>query len=171
MEPGGKLEGETQKSFEAFCIYREEKTLEKTRKKLGKCSGYMRQLEDWSRKYGWVRRSEEWQDYLDAKIRKEYENKKLRWVKQEEQICDTVIGMALSALKEKSASEMSHSEILSYLKEGMDRRSRLTKTDVNIQIGITSTAWDELTIEELRALAGFDEKSLNAPGSSDQSEP
>lgn len=128
-EPGGRIEGETRKAYEAFVVYRSEKslskTMEKLREKYGKSRANLSVLEKWCSRYSWVERLQEWEDYLDAKAREEMVRKRRKWAQEEEQICSSVMSRGLSALKSKNPEDMGFSEILSYLREGMDRRRRL----------------------------------------------
>lgn len=55
-------------AFNAFKTYRDmgaSRTLEKTREKLGKVSGYMRVLEVWSSTHGWVERAAAYDTHMD----------------------------------------------------------------------------------------------------------
>lgn len=55
-------------AFNAFKTYRDmgaSRTLEKTREKLGKVSGYMRVLEDWSSTHRWVERAADYDAHMD----------------------------------------------------------------------------------------------------------
>ena len=66
----GRQEEETRKAFACFEVYRNmlpiERSLAKVRQKLGRKTGYIRQLEKWSSKYGWVRRAVEFDAYTDS---------------------------------------------------------------------------------------------------------
>jgi len=65
-----RQEEETRKAFACFEVYRNmlpiERSLAKVRQKLGRKTGYIRQLEKWSSKYGWVRRAVEFDAYTDS---------------------------------------------------------------------------------------------------------
>ena len=67
---------ETAKSYQVFCRYRDmgsDRSLEKARLSLGKNSGYLRHLHEWSSKYKWVSRANAYDDYLEQKTRLEWE--------------------------------------------------------------------------------------------------
>jgi hypothetical protein len=59
---------ETLRAFGAFCIYRDlgaDRSLSKVREKLGRRSGYDRQLQEWSSQYNWVYRVGKYDEHLD----------------------------------------------------------------------------------------------------------
>lgn len=63
------IDGETRKSHEAFCIYRDmglDRSLKKVRLQLGRPEGYQRTLELWSRKYQWVLRVRAYDQHLES---------------------------------------------------------------------------------------------------------
>lgn len=65
-QPWERQPGETSKAYEAFCVYRDmglSRSVVKVGKDLGKAA---RTVEDWSRKYNWVQRTEAW-DSIPAK--------------------------------------------------------------------------------------------------------
>lgn len=65
-----RLEGETDKAYKMFLLYLElghQRTIEKVRFKIGKTTGYTRQLEKWCSKYNWVQRVRDYDDYLATK--------------------------------------------------------------------------------------------------------
>ena len=128
-EPGGRIDGETRKAYEAFMIYRSEKTLSKTmdklREKYGKSRANLSVLEKWCSKDRWVERLQEWEDDLDAKARDEMVKKRRKWEQEEEQIASLRIATALQSLKEKNKKDMSFNDISIYLEKGIDIRHRL----------------------------------------------
>lgn len=98
-EPWERQEGETTKAFYAFTIYRDldhKRTLSKT------CTNYMettsrtrsclRTIGGWSTKFGWVKRAQAYDDYVDALIREESEK-----AVKEMQKRHLTLGMALQA--------------------------------------------------------------------------
>ncbi len=59
--------GETPPAFKAFVEFRDlgrGRTLEATRHKLAKGSGYNRHLQDWSQRWRWAERSNDWDQHL-----------------------------------------------------------------------------------------------------------
>ena len=70
-----RVERETQKGFEAFCIYRDlgaSRSLQKVSDKLGKS---LRLIKKWSSHNGWVKRTTAYDDYMDRKARGVVEGK------------------------------------------------------------------------------------------------
>ena len=70
-----RVEGETQKGFEAFCIYRDlgaSRSLQKVADKLEKTP---RLIKKWSSQNGWVKRTTAYDDYMDRKSRGVVESK------------------------------------------------------------------------------------------------
>ena len=65
-----RQEGETLRAFACFEIYRNmlpvERSLVKVRQQFGRKTGYLRQLEKWSSKYAWVRRSQDFDAYTNS---------------------------------------------------------------------------------------------------------
>lgn len=66
-------EGESGKAYSAFVSYLKlgDRSLAKLAEKLGKSSGYTRQLQTWSSLYEWVRRTEAWDANIAAEALKE----------------------------------------------------------------------------------------------------
>ncbi len=65
-----RLKGETDKAYSMFITYLElgeQRSIESIRTKLGKSSGYTRQLEKWCSKFKWVERVSNYEDYLVKK--------------------------------------------------------------------------------------------------------
>lgn len=63
------IEGETKKSYDAFCMYRDmgkDRSLRKVRHQLGRPEGYTRTLELWSRKYQWVMRVRAYDHHIES---------------------------------------------------------------------------------------------------------
>ncbi|MEQ9263999.1 MAG: hypothetical protein RLN81_02170 [Balneolaceae bacterium] len=68
LRPWAHLSQESDLAFKAFTIYRDlggNRSLTKTAKELGKKKHYTSQLEKWSKKYEWVRRTLLYDEYLD----------------------------------------------------------------------------------------------------------
>ncbi len=68
-KPYERMEGESQKAFEAFCRYRDmgrERTARKVAQEFGKSDAYMNQL---SQVWHWIERSKAWIDELDKRRR------------------------------------------------------------------------------------------------------
>lgn len=70
-----RVSGETQKGYQAFCIYRDmgaSRSLQKVADRLGKTS---RLIKKWSSQHGWVKRTTAYDDYMDRKARGVVEGK------------------------------------------------------------------------------------------------
>lgn len=66
-----RLNGESDKAFAAFCVYRDlgaERSAEKVQLKLSKSTGYLRQLYKWSSLHNWVDRVSAWDDFKDKEV-------------------------------------------------------------------------------------------------------
>ena len=71
-----KQKDESNKAYNIFCIYRDlgpNRSLEKTRQKLGKSAGYTRWMQTWSSQYDWVTRAQAYDAYIERKEREEKE--------------------------------------------------------------------------------------------------
>jgi hypothetical protein len=69
--PWDKLDPEGAQAYIAFRAYLDmgpERTQDGTRKKLGKKSGYLRQIEEWASLYRWEERANAWDTHLWAQI-------------------------------------------------------------------------------------------------------
>lgn len=67
-KPWSRLKQESDIAFHAFTIYRDQgghRSLAKTAKELGKEPHYKSQLEKWSKRYEWVRRTISFDEHLD----------------------------------------------------------------------------------------------------------
>lgn len=67
-KPWLKRDEESAQAYAAFCVYRDigsDRTHLKALEKLGRPSGYQRQLEEWSGKYDWVSRCEAYDAHRD----------------------------------------------------------------------------------------------------------
>lgn len=75
MQLWDKQEGETSKAFTAFTNYIQlgNRSQAKLAEKLGKSSGYIRQLETWSSAYNWVQRAEAYDAHIDTQAREKSE--------------------------------------------------------------------------------------------------
>lgn len=72
LKPWEQAAGETPKAYDAFCAYRDlgpGRSLAKTAQKLGRPSGYTRQLETWCSANRWVSRSADYDRYLEGQKR------------------------------------------------------------------------------------------------------
>lgn len=76
-----RLPEETDKAFQAFILYRDmgaQRTQEKVLEALGKTTGYLRQLQEWSGLYRWVERSAAYDAHIDTQARKVLEREAIK---------------------------------------------------------------------------------------------
>jgi hypothetical protein len=74
-----RIETDTDKSFAAFCVYRDlgaDRSIQKTQEKLSKSSGYLRVLYEWSSNGNWVERAAAYDEYLLDEHRREIETRR-----------------------------------------------------------------------------------------------
>lgn len=124
-----RQEGETQKAWEAFCIYRDlgaDRSIAKVGKKLGKSAALM---ERWSAKYEWVSRCAAWDAEQDRIARQEQlkEIKKMR--KRHAALASSMLIKAASALQNLPPEEISASEI-SRMVDVASKLERISRGDV-----------------------------------------
>lgn len=75
-----KLDTDTDKSYQAFCVYRDlgkGRSLEKVQERLSKSTGYLRQLYKWSSNYNWVERANAYDLHLDRTQRNAVEKMRI----------------------------------------------------------------------------------------------
>ena len=89
-----KRESETARAYRAFCVYRDmgvDRSLAKVRAKLGKKSGYERQLQEWSSDHEWVSRAAAYDEHLEVLLRDEQEERLIteRRLQTERELKDT----------------------------------------------------------------------------------
>lgn len=105
-----RLPGETSKAWQAFRIYRDlgpDRTHENTRLSLGKTSGYLRVLEEWSSKYSWAERAVLYDDWLDRMNRQEQEASIPRWEQHRQDALRANIELA-AKLRERVQAMLEH---------------------------------------------------------------
>ena len=111
--PWERQPGETDKAYAAFRLYRDQhpsnRTMEAAREALGKASGYLRVLEEWSSRYAWVERVKAYDAWVDTIRRDERERgfrdeERLRFqrrrelVEREQRIADRALSRVEQAL-------------------------------------------------------------------------
>lgn len=100
-----KQEGETSKAFTAFTNYIQlgDRSQAKLAEKLGKSSGYTRQLETWSSTYNWVQRAEAYDAHINTKAREKADadviERRAKLQKREWEASEKLIDRALEILK------------------------------------------------------------------------
>lgn len=71
-QPWDRRPGEPSRAYETFCLYRDtgpQRSLDRTRRNLGKAAGYTRWIETWSTRWAWVERATAWDDHVDRERR------------------------------------------------------------------------------------------------------
>lgn len=123
-KPWERQEGEGSKAWRAFCIYRdlgEERTVSKVVDRLeGKTIGYMRVLQGWSSRWGWVARARAYDDHLEAQERKAWEDQRLKMTRRHATMAQVAQTKALQALNALPPGEIPPATIVSLMKMGVD---------------------------------------------------
>ncbi len=149
QNPWDRVEEEGTKAFEAFCAYRDmgpKRGIRRVAAVLGRPDTYKAVLERWSVKYGWVKRSQAWDDFQDKKAQEaaitQIEEMKKRHVQQSVALQTK----ALQRLQSLDPRELTATNVLGYIAEAikiermargepetiMEERRRLTNDDARI---------------------------------------
>jgi hypothetical protein len=128
-DPWERQPDETPKAFEAFCVYRDlgaDRSIAKAGKQLGKNRVT---LEQWSTKYGWVKRCTAWDTEQDrlARIKQQQDIQKMR--KRHAGIATTMLIKAATALQRIPDDEIKASDI-SRMVEVASKLERISRGDV-----------------------------------------
>lgn len=128
-EPWERQPDETPKAFEAFCVYRDlgaDRSIAKAGKQLGKNRVT---LEQWSTKYGWVKRCTAWDTEQDrlSRIKQQQDIQKMR--KRHAGIATTMLIKAATALQRIPDDEIKASDI-SRMVEVASKLERISRGDV-----------------------------------------
>ena len=109
-----KQEHDTDKSFEAFCAYRdmENRSTAKVAQSLGKTKAL---IDRWSSKHHWVDRTGTYDEYLAEKDRKRYLKEKLKAKDERHKIIRAAKGKVVEALNGLDASTVSAAELIRLL--------------------------------------------------------
>ena len=148
---------ETDPAFRAFCAYRDmpKRSLDTLSRNLSKS---LPLLKGWSSRWNWQERCREYDNYIEAEAQKEV-------IKGSSKMIRTHIATAMKAqaIIIKRITEMSEAEIkcipiktlVPLWKTAVDieRLSRGLATERTEHQGEVKNPYDELTVEELRALA------------------
>lgn len=129
-KPWERQEGETDRAFEAFCVYRDlgrERSQEKTAAKLGKNRN---QICKWSMKYNWVERISKWEDEQDRLIRMELTKDIGRMRKRHADIASAMLIKAARALQKIPDDEIKASDI-SRMVDTASKLERLSRGDTS----------------------------------------
>ena len=138
LDPWEKQDHETSKAYAAFCAYRDMGTNRSLTNIVqivhgdipeGKRKAKRGRFEIWSSKYGWVARVEAYDDYLEAKSRKEHELAIQKMVTEHAEAAVLTRSKAMERIGligEKELNELTPKEALEYLKVAaeLERKSR-----------------------------------------------
>ena len=120
---------ERSKAYAAFCVYRDlgpDRSLEKTRQKLGKSAGYTRWMHTWSSKYDWVTRAQAYDDYMERLKRAKNEKAILEMVDRHARLAVGFQQRIAQRLAEINPSELTPADMARWLEVAakLERLSR-----------------------------------------------
>lgn len=147
---------ETPKAAQAFAVYcalGPEGSLETTRQKLGKNSGYLRVLETWSARYGWVeRRNAFWAKRLTEQLEEratKVERARQKFVDALPQATELLVDVALGRVPELKDGQLAAAKMI------LERSGLTVIKQVNVVHSgdVAVTPRDRLA-ERLKALRG-----------------
>lgn len=129
VKPWERQERETNKQFEAFCLYRD-MGVDRSQPKVAEQLSKSRQLIGrWSAANNWVERCSEWdseQDRLNRiKQQKEIANMRVRHANA----AYSLVGKGLKALQQLDIKDMSAADILKFINEGA-KLERISRGDI-----------------------------------------
>ncbi len=129
---------ESNKAYHIFCIYRDmgpNRSLEKTRQKIGKPAGYIRWLHTWSSKYDWVTRAQAYDDYIERKKREEKEKAILEMAERHARLAMAFQQRVAQRLQEIDPAELSPADMARWLDIAtkLERLSRGEPTEIEKQ--------------------------------------
>lgn len=102
-----RLPKEPMKAWQAFVMYRDmgfDRTMEGVRLSLTKPSGYLRQLQEWSIRFEWVKRARLYDDHIERSARAAAERSIPLWEQRRQESLEA--NMALAAKLRDRLSEM-----------------------------------------------------------------
>jgi hypothetical protein len=148
-KPWMKLNEETPKAYEAFCIYRDlgpGRTIPAVQAEYSKSPSYIRQLHEWSSKYDWVDRAAAYDVMVDEKRVEASIDKAVRAAAKHASAAEKLIDKGLEALAAKDATNVTVDGIRGLIGDGV-RLQRLslglvtdsTKQEVSGNVRIDTT--------------------------------
>jgi hypothetical protein len=128
--PWEQQPGESARAFGAFCAYRDLGPRRSLRAAAtafyGRASAALeRQLDKWSRDFGWVERANAWDRHLDAEARQAQEEARREMVERHLREARSLQGKALQRLQALTPEELGPAELLRYIVEAV-KLERLT---------------------------------------------
>lgn len=132
-KPWERQEGETPRSFEAFCVYRDmglDRSHEKVGERLSKSTAL---ISRWSSKHDWVKRVTAWDDEQDRKEREAAEKQRLKDIKdmrkRHADLATAMLVKSARALQRLPEDEIKAGDI-SRMVDTASRLERLSRGDV-----------------------------------------
>ena len=125
-----RQQGESSKAYAAFCAYRDLGITRSVMKVVEKCDGKFGKrsiLTRWSIQHDWVRRCQEYDDFLEKQQRKELQAQAIEMTKRHLEQSRLLQKKAINALSQIDPSSLSNQELLKFIEVGMKlERSVLT---------------------------------------------
>lgn len=125
-EPWLRQPGDTDKSFEAFTVYRDmppgERRLEEVGRRLGK-SGQI--ISRWSINHEWRARVNAFDRDQDRQYREELDAQRSQVIRKQIRVAGAILGKGVEALNAVDANRMSAGDALRYLLEAMKYEAAL----------------------------------------------
>ena len=115
--------GESTKAYAAFCAYRDLGITRSVMKVVEECDGKYGQrsiLTRWSLQHDWVKRCQEYDDFVEKERWQEMHAHSIEMVKRHIEQAKSLQMKGISALEEVDPSALSHQELLRYIKTGME---------------------------------------------------
>lgn len=97
-------------AWNAFTVYRDmgpTRTLERTAQTLGRVSGYVRVLEEWSQRWKWGQRCLKWDAFVDAKARQAVLERMPQWEQQRQEYLRRSMEVA-SMIESRLMEQLTH---------------------------------------------------------------
>ena len=129
IQPWERQLDDTNKSFEAFCIYRDmgrDRALSKVAAELGKTVAL---IERWSSKFNWVKRCEAWDDEQDRVAREAQLNEIKKMRKRHADLATAMLLKSARALQRLPEDEIKAQDI-SRMVDVASRLERISRGDV-----------------------------------------
>jgi hypothetical protein len=122
--PWEQQSGESSRAYGGFCAYRDlgpRRSLHAAATAFyGRASpSRERQLDKWSRAFGWVERTSAWDRHLDAEARQAQETARREMVERHLREAHTLQGKALQRLQALTPEELGPTELLRYIVEAV----------------------------------------------------
>lgn len=127
-----RQKGESRKAYEAFSIYRDlgpSRSIAKVAEKLGKSKSL---LERWSRKWNWVERTEQYDEYQDRMYRLEQEEKRKEMAERHARQAKMFQNKVVQRLQTLEPSQLSATELVRWFDTAVkvERLSLGESTDI-----------------------------------------